>query len=91
MKAAFYTVVLLTALAICSQRAAAAPDGSITMGCCERFKVTCIPYSRLKSYEKALFCPTPAIIFSNRRNMKICAKASEQWVKAAVKYLDRKH
>ncbi|XP_072926676.1 eotaxin-like [Hemitrygon akajei] len=90
MKAAFHIVILLTALGICFQCAAAVPQGPIVLQCCENFKTTIIPNGRLKSYVKASWCSTPAVIFTNKQNMKICTKASEEWVKNAVKYLDRK-
>ncbi|XP_032891846.1 C-C motif chemokine 17-like [Amblyraja radiata] len=92
MKTALCVVALVGALVICSfQNVAAAPLGSIFPECCETFKTTHIPHGRLKSYMAAPWCSTPAVIFVNRRDMKICTKAGEGWVKAAMKYLDRKH
>ncbi|XP_072135189.1 eotaxin-like [Mobula birostris] len=92
MKAALCVVPILAALWICCfKQAAPAPAAIITLECCETFKTTPIPHRRLKSYKEAPLCPTPAVIFTNRKNMKICTMASAEWVKAAVKYLDRKH
>ncbi|XP_032891845.1 eotaxin-like [Amblyraja radiata] len=92
MKTALCVVALVGALVICSfQNVAAAPLGSIIPECCETFKTTPIRHWRLKSYEATPWCSTAAVIFVNRRNMKICTRAGERWVKAAMKYLDRKH
>ncbi|XP_059849409.1 eotaxin-like [Hypanus sabinus] len=92
MKAALCVVAMLAALWICCfKQAAPAPASIITLECCERFRTTPIPRKRLKSYTEALLCPTPAVIFTNKRNMKICTRAKEEWVKESVEYLDRKH
>ncbi|XP_078257853.1 eotaxin-like [Rhinoraja longicauda] len=92
MKAALCVVALVGALVICTfQNVAAAPPGSITLECCETFKTTPIRHRRLKSYRAAPWCSTPTVIFVNRRNMKICTRAGERWVKVAMNYLDRKN
>ncbi|XP_069769374.1 C-C motif chemokine 7-like [Narcine bancroftii] len=92
MKTALCVLTLLGALLICGfPLTAAAPAGTIRLECCESFKTSPIPRWRLKGYKESPLCSIPAVIFTNRRNMRICTKAGDKWVKAAVKYLDRKH
>ncbi|XP_048402184.1 eotaxin-like [Stegostoma tigrinum] len=84
--------VVLGALAICSIQdgVSAAPASSVTIDCCENFKTTRIPHKRLVSFTKTVGCSTPSIIFTNRRKMRICTRASEKWVQNAVAYLEEK-
>uniref|UniRef100_UPI00398F719B eotaxin-like n=1 Tax=Pristiophorus japonicus TaxID=55135 RepID=UPI00398F719B len=65
-------------------------SGIKTFQCCERLKATHIPHNRLANYRNTIGCSTPAIIFTNKRNMTICTKASEEWVQSAVRYLERR-
>ncbi|XP_059507744.1 eotaxin-like [Stegostoma tigrinum] len=84
--------VVLGVLAICSIQdgVSAAPAGSVTIDCCENFKTTRIPHKRLVSFTRTVGCSTPSIIFTNRRRMQICTRASEKWVQNAVAYLEKK-
>ncbi|XP_038662046.1 eotaxin-like [Scyliorhinus canicula] len=80
---------VLGTLVICLiQDVAASPAGTVTLECCEHFKPTPIIHKRLVSYKETIGCSTPAVVFTNRRNKKICAKASEKWVQAAVRFLN---
>uniref|UniRef100_UPI00398EAC7E C-C motif chemokine 13-like n=1 Tax=Pristiophorus japonicus TaxID=55135 RepID=UPI00398EAC7E len=91
MKTALCVSAVLGVLLTCSiQDVAPAPAGTIIFQCCERFKATPIPHNRLANYRNTIGCSTPAIIFTNKRNMTICTKASEEWVKTAVRYLERR-
>ncbi|XP_038663120.1 C-C motif chemokine 5-like [Scyliorhinus canicula] len=82
---------VLGTLVICLiQDVAASPAGTVTLECCEHFKPTPIIHKRLVSYKETIGCSTPAVVFTNRQNMKICAKASEKWVQAAVRFLERR-
>ncbi|XP_067906119.1 C-C motif chemokine 16-like [Heterodontus francisci] len=90
MKTALCVAAVLGTLVICSiQDAAAAPAGAVTIECCEKFKTTRIPHKRLASYKKTIGCSTPTVIFANKRNMTICTKATEEWVKIAVAFLEK--
>ncbi|XP_043563346.1 C-C motif chemokine 5-like [Chiloscyllium plagiosum] len=84
--------VVVGALAICliQDGVAAAPAGSVTVDCCENFKTTRIPHKRLVSFTRTVGCSTPSIIFTNRRKMRICTRASEKWVQDAVAFLEKK-
>ncbi|XP_041046908.1 C-C motif chemokine 5-like [Carcharodon carcharias] len=81
---------VLGALGLCLiQDAAASPVGPVIFECCENFKPTRIPHKRLLSYTKTIGCSTPAVVFTNKRNMRICTKASEEWVQTAVTFLEK--
>ncbi|XP_067833798.1 eotaxin-like [Heptranchias perlo] len=91
MKTALCVAAVLCSLMICSiQDSAAAPGGIVTFECCESFKTTRIPHKRLANYKRTIGCSTPAIIFTNKRHVKICIKASEKWVQTAVEYLEKR-
>ncbi|XP_078066440.1 C-C motif chemokine 5-like [Mustelus asterias] len=81
--------VLGTLLICLIQDVAASPAGTVTIECCENFKSTPIVHKRLVSYKKTIGCSIPAIVFTNRRNMRICAKANEKWVQTAVRFLEK--
>ncbi|XP_078066436.1 eotaxin-like isoform X2 [Mustelus asterias] len=86
MKCYLHIGLLLTMIWIkVSDRAA----GTVTIECCENFKPTPIVHKRLVSYKKTIGCSIPAIVFTNRRNMRICAKANEKWVQTAVRFLEK--
>ncbi|XP_067329268.1 C-C motif chemokine 8-like [Anolis sagrei] len=56
--------------------------GSRPVSCCLDYTSNEIPINRLVSYQRGNSrCPKPAIIFTTKRNIRVCANPADDWVK----------
>ncbi|XP_065497326.1 C-C motif chemokine 17 [Caloenas nicobarica] len=83
------TALMLTVLLTLSLCCDAIPSSPVE--CCYDHRNSPLPLVKLKGFYKTpLECPVPAIVFEVRNKTMICAHPETDWVKKAVKYLEKK-
>ncbi|XP_075450552.1 C-C motif chemokine 5-like [Ascaphus truei] len=90
MKASLVTLSILLSLAFYNE-VHSGPVGSDVISCCFAYTGQKIPRKHVTDYfYTSARCSKPAVVFITRKNRKMCADPTVNWVKDHVHFLEMK-
>ncbi|KAG7487441.1 hypothetical protein MATL_G00023350 [Megalops atlanticus] len=91
MKLSDAVAMAAAAIFICTITACVSASHVFPVECCLRVSEIRLPPDRIKDYtvQKAGVCPVNAIVFLTRTGKLICSDPEKDWVKRAVRRVDR--